>query len=247
MKFLIIRHGDPDYTIDSLTEKGCREAQMLAERIAPMDIKAYYVSPLGRAQKTASYTLEKAGRTAETLQWAREFDTTILAEGIGPAYPDGRRIVWDMLPDYWTKEPLYYDKDRWFDTPLMKEAGMEKGIREVWDGLDALLEKHGYRRENGYYRAVRPNNDTIVLFCHFGVTCVMLSHLLGVSPMVLWHGFVTAPTSVTTVITEERREGIVSFRVNAMGDISHLYAHGEEPAFSGRFCEMFTNEDERHD
>ena len=42
MKLLIIRHGDPDYTIDSLTEKGHREAEMLAERIAPMDIAAYY-------------------------------------------------------------------------------------------------------------------------------------------------------------------------------------------------------------
>ena len=41
MKILLIRHGDPDYTIDSLTEKGQKEAQLLAERIAPMDIKAY--------------------------------------------------------------------------------------------------------------------------------------------------------------------------------------------------------------
>ena len=24
MKLLIVRHGDPDYDIDSLTEKGCR-------------------------------------------------------------------------------------------------------------------------------------------------------------------------------------------------------------------------------
>ena len=247
MKLLLIRHGDPDYENDSLTEKGCREAQLLSERIAPMDIKAYYVSPLGRAQKTAAYTLEKAGRTAETLQWAREFDTYVLADGIGPVIRDGRRIPWDMLPEYWTKEPMYYDKDRWFDTPLMKEAGMERGVREVWNGLDALLERHGYKRENNYYRAVSPNDDTIAIFCHFGVTCVMLSHLVGVSPMVLWHGFVTAPTSVTTVITEERRDGIVSFRINAMGDISHLYKYGEPPAFSGRFCEMFANSDERHD
>ena len=29
--------------------------------------------------------------------------------------------------------------------------------------------------------------------------------------------------------------------------ISHLYKYGEEPAFSGRFCEMFSNGDERHD
>lgn len=53
MKILLIRHGDPNYTIDSLTEKGHKEAQLLAERIAPMDIRAYYMSPLGRAQRTA--------------------------------------------------------------------------------------------------------------------------------------------------------------------------------------------------
>jgi probable phosphoglycerate mutase len=64
--------------------------------------------------------------------------------------------------------------------------------------------------------------------------------------MVLWHGFCAAPTSVTTLITEERDEGIASFRMSAFGDISHLYAAGEEPAFAARFCEMYSNKEERH-
>lgn len=240
MKLIIIRHGDPDYTIDSLTEKGHREAALLAERIAPMYVKAYYVSPLGRARDTARYTLEKAGRTAEVLDWAREFDT-LIDDG------SGKSIAWDWLPADWTAVPEYFDKDHWYDVPIMKEAGMEAGIRKVWNGLDALLERHGYKREGLIYRPVSPNEDTVVLFCHFGVTCVMLSHLLNVSPMILWQGFITAPTSVTTLITEERREGAAYFRVNGMGDISHLYKYGEEPAFSGRFCEMFSNTEQRHD
>ena len=33
MQFLIIRHGDPDYVHDSLTEKGFREAELLARRL----------------------------------------------------------------------------------------------------------------------------------------------------------------------------------------------------------------------
>ena len=36
MKILIIRHGDPDYSIDSLTEKGWKEAEYLSEKIAPL-------------------------------------------------------------------------------------------------------------------------------------------------------------------------------------------------------------------
>ena len=59
MKILIIRHGDPDYTIDSLTEKGKTEAELLSDRISKMDIKKFYVSPLGRAKATADYTLKK--------------------------------------------------------------------------------------------------------------------------------------------------------------------------------------------
>ena len=117
----------------------------------------------------------------------------------------------------------------------------------VVENFDRLLARHGYERDGRIYRAVRPNNDTIVLFCHFGVECVLLSHLLGVSPMILWHGICAAPTSVTTVISEERRPGIALFRANAIGDISHLYVHGMEPAFAARFCECYENEDERRD
>ena len=33
MKILIVRHADPDYSVDSLTKKGWREAEYLAERL----------------------------------------------------------------------------------------------------------------------------------------------------------------------------------------------------------------------
>ena len=69
MKLLFIRHGDPDYTIDSLTEKGWKEAEFLSEKIAALDVRDFYVSPLGRAKDTASCTLKKNGRTA-TMQVA---------------------------------------------------------------------------------------------------------------------------------------------------------------------------------
>jgi len=65
--------------------------------------------------------------------------------------------------------------------------------------------------------------------------------------MVLWHGLCAAPASVTTVVTEERRKGIASFRMSAFGDISHLYAAGREPSFAARFCETFDRGDQRHD
>lgn len=243
MILMIIRHGDPDYEHDTLTETGRAEAKALAERLkAHPEIAAFYVSPLGRAQATAQYTLDALHRTAETLPWLREFEAPILHPDTGDT-----RVPWDWLPAVWTQEAAFYDKEQWAETEIMQRFGVGTEAKCVYDGLDTLLAKHGYVRAGNIYRAERPNNDTVALFCHFGVECVMLGHLIGASPMVLWHGLCAAPTSVTVLSTEERRAGIASFRMNAFGDTGHLYAAGREPSFSARFCETFANADERHD
>ena len=242
MKLLFIRHGDPDYEKDSLTEKGWHEAELLGQRMANTPVTAFYVSPLGRAKDTASKALQKVGRDATELAWLREFHAPI------PDFHTGEpRIAWDQLPADWTAEPKYYDKTRWSETLPMLQGHVIDEAKRVWNGLDEILTQHGYERENNFYRAVQPNEETLAFFCHFGVTCVMLSHLLGISPMILWHGFCAAPTSVTSLITEERREGVALFRMNAFGDTAHLYANQEEPAFAARFCEMYANQEQRHD
>lgn len=243
MKLLIVRHGDPDYSVDSLTEKGWKEAEYLSERLTKLDVKAFYTSPLGRAKDTASFTLHKMNRTAEECAWLREFSPSILR----PDRNGERSICWDWLPQDWTSVEEFYQADHWYEHPLMQEGKVWEEYQWVTGNFDRLLSRHGYVREKQYYRAERSNNDTIVLFCHLGVECVLLSHLLHVSPMILWHGFCAAPSSVTTAVTEERREGIVYFRVSSFGDISHLYVHGEEPAFAARFCESYGNREERHD
>lgn len=237
MKLIIVRHGDPDYEHDTLTTRGREEAALLALRLAELPADAYYVSPLGRARATAAYTLERLGREAEELPWLMEFP----GEALKPNIPDHPTIAWDWLPEDWTAEERFYSREHWTEPEAMASQSTRAQYDWVCTGLDALLERHGYRREGRLYRAERPSADTLVLFCHFGVECVMLSHLLSLSPMPLWHGFCAAPTSVTTVVTEERTAGIASFRVLCFGDTSHLTAGGLEPSFSGRFCEQFTD------
>ena len=244
MKLLIIRHGDPDYRHDSITEKGRRDAECLSDWINAQDSENtyYYVSPYGRAMDTASIALSKTGRTAEVLPWLREFDVRIRR-------PDSllkKHIAWDWLPQDWTKDERLYQKDHWTENERMAAADVGEEYRKVTEQFDELLAKHGYVREGGYYRAERPNHDTVILFCHFGVECVMLSHLWGVSPMVFWHGACALTTSVTTLVTEERRKGIAAFRMLSFGETTHLYMHDEEPSFAARFCECY-DDDTRHD
>ncbi len=242
MKLLIVRHADPDYAADSLTPTGWEEAELLSRRLSRLDVKAFYISPLGRARDTASLTLEKMHRQGEICPWLREFEPLVCHSGM--TRPG---VAWDWLPDEWTAEPKYFDRLAWADTDIFRQAGIPEAARWVWSELDALLARHGYVREREYYRAESPNEDTLVFFSHFGAQCMLLAHLLNVSPMVLWHGFCTPPSAVTTVVTEERRPGVASFRVGSMGDISPLYAAGREPSFSARFCEVYTNWEQRHD
>ena len=77
MKLLLIRHGEPDYTIDSLTEKGWKEAELLSEKLCNMKIDEFYVSPLGRAKDTAKATLERLNQKAEVKEWLQVFPCRI--------------------------------------------------------------------------------------------------------------------------------------------------------------------------
>lgn len=243
MKLLMIRHGDPDYSIDSLTEKGWKEAEYLSERISRLDVKAFYVSPLGRAKDTASLTLKKMGRTATECDWLREFPNRICR----PDKRGKKTVTWDWLPQDWTEDERFFQLDHWYENDILQDAKVKEEYDRVIQNFDQLLAGHGYVRNGYLYDVKEANNDTIVFFCHFGVQCVLLSHLMNISPMPLWHATCAAPTSVTTVVTEERREGTAIFRMSSFGDISHLYANNEPPAFAARFCECYQNSDERHD
>lgn len=233
MTIYIIRHAEPDYERDSLTPKGWREADLLSRRLRRISNAFYYVSPLGRARDTASLTLQAVGKPAQTLSWLREFN-----EGYQvPAQFNPKGYGWDLPPKTWTQDPLYYDPARWMQAPAYKNSGIEPVYRTVTDGLDRLLAQHGYERGDSLYTAVRPNTENILLFCHFGVECVLLSRLFDCSPVTLWHHTVALPSSVTIVTTEEREAGTAIFRMSRFGDLSHLDAAEEEPSFSARFCE----------
>ena len=238
MKLLIVRHGEPDYSVDSLTEKGWREAKLLADRLCRLAVDDFYVSPLGRARDTASVTLDRLDRQATQLDWLQEFRGRVLDPKTGRY-----SYAWDFAPQYWTKCPEFWDRDAWRDNPLVATGNSGRVYDETIAGLDALLAKYGYAREGLMYRTQANSDATVVLFCHFGIAMAMLSHLIGVPFYLLLHGFIMAPSSVTTLVTEERLPGEVWFRCTGFGDTSHLYA-GEEPvSHYGRYREHYGVDD----
>ncbi len=242
MKLLLIRHGDPDYEHDNLTEAGQREARLLVPRMEREKPDAFYLSPLGRAQATARPTLEKIGASGLVCDWLQEFSVPVQRPDKG----GGCSLVpWDWLPQDWLQDEKLLDPVRWRENGVMAAAGVGDAYDRVTEQFDALLSARGYMREGRLYRVKEPNTGILAFFCHFGVSCVLLSHLMNCSPMVLWQGLSMAPASVTTVYTEERRPGTAVFRASAVGDISHLYSEHVPPSFSARFCEIYGNGDRR--
>ena len=232
MRILIIRHGDPDYAHDSLTEKGFREVNLLAEKLKDEPISDIYCSPLGRAQRTAEPTANALEKEIVTLDWLREFDGAFVNE------EGHHECPWNRPPRFWTSRREFYDIHTWLDQKNMSADSVPVRYKRVTDGLDALLLSHGYERDGVIYKCDENADKTIALFCHFGLGSLLISHLTGISPVLVWQSLFLPTSSVTTFLTEERVKGEVVFKCLQVGDTSHLYAGGEPVSRSGLFPEF---------
>lgn len=262
MKLIFVRHAEPDYAHDSLTEKGFREAALLAQRAAHWPADAIYVSPLGRAKATAQPTLDALGMQAAELPWLREFSVLL-------PHPDTGKptIPWDFLPSDWTREPQLLNPTEWTGATRFQRSLAHNGqLRREWfesgelpyegnavaeqaqwvaDGIDAVLAQYGYTRDGLLYRCpTAPENPEtqeplLIFFAHLGVIDVILGHLLNISTPALWQGMFLAPSSITVLGTEEREPGTAYFRAQAYGDTAHLLMGGEPVSHMGYFTTPF--------
>ena len=243
MKILLVRHGEPDYDRDCLLPLGKKEAEAVAKRLKDREIDGFFVSPLGRARETAEPTLRQKGAEALVCDWLREFHAPVKR----PDKNGEKTICWDFLPQDWTTEDAYYSPKNWYRTPVMEEGNVGKEYSRVAEEFDKVLSGYGYERDGRIYRVREANEKTLCFFCHFGVGIVIISHLLSVSPMPLWHGMNAAPGSISELVSEERRDGIASFRMHHYGDTAHLDAEGLFGNVNGRFAEIYSDFSQRHD
>ncbi|QHW32057.1 histidine phosphatase family protein [Paenibacillus rhizovicinus] len=232
MKLYIIRHADPDYPNHTITAPGHLEAKALSERLANTKIDRIYSSPLGRALHTMQYTSDALGMTPTVLPWTAELDGWQITQ------PSGESMVAWNSDHTWVREQRPFpSSDDWharapFDNPVFKAK-----FSQIQADSDAFFLQHGYRREGGRYRIVEPNREAIAVFCHLGFGLAWLSHLLELPLSMVWSGFWIAPSSVTTVVMEERAHGWAAPRCYGVGDISHLYGAGLAASRAGLFAE----------
>lgn len=240
MKIVIVRHASPDYENNTLTSEGFKEIEALGKHYNASMFDDIYASPLTRAKLTAEAVV-KGEKEIKYKDWLIEFVHRITT-------PEGEKghLNWDFLPENIKTHPeALYNPNYLESYQPFKEINLKEDYEIVVSEFDKVLEKHGYKRNGLFYDVTKNNGDTIVFFCHLGIMCVLLSHILNIPYTILTQFTCCPPTGVTTLVSEERVKGIAQFRMTGFGDVSHLLKEGMEPAFHGRFCERF-EDDTRH-
>lgn len=225
MKLFIIRHGDPDYAHDTLTERGWQEAGLLGERMAKEHITKVYCSPLGRAQDTAKPFLKKTGLVPDTRDFLREFPIPVTQKLTQFGLKDRADCAWDLEPALFEANRVQFtDPDHWMSHPMYLEGGFYDGVKAVWEGLDGILAENGLIREGILYRTTDTYDPDagIAIFCHMGLGSLLLARLANMAPPHFWQMFRIMPTSVSTVTFGTRGDGLVVSKIFSVGDTTHL-------------------------
>lgn len=221
MRIIFVRHGEPDYAHDCLTEEGKLQAAAAAERLAGEGISEIYTSPCGRASETASYTAARLGLPVTTLDYMREISWG------GFRLPHNGH-PW-TLGDRMLEEGFDFCARDWKEHPYFKGNVATEYYNKIAGRFDAFLEAHGYRHEGRRFQCVGGRDDTIALFSHGGSGACVLAHLLNLPfPYVAS----VMPYDFTSIIILDFpvNEGAYVFpRLDLFNDCAHIKRNHGDP------------------
>jgi probable phosphoglycerate mutase len=222
MLLYIIRHGEPDYATDSLTENGKKQADALAERLCTHGFDEIYSSPLGRARQTAQPTCDRLNLPYKVEEWMSED----LAWGDFSAADENGVRNW-VFGCQNTKLLVDVTGGEWHENPAFASCkSAPGGYRRIAGHSDEFLSRLGYEREGVIYKAVSPSEKRIAAFCHHGLGTAWLSHLLAIPPNIFWARFNIAHSSVTILELASNADGYTAPQCVCLSDVSHIYKAG---------------------
>ena len=223
MLLYLVRHGDPIYVTDTLTERGHLQAEAVGKRIADSKINKIYSSPMGRAIQTAEPACKLLNLECNIENWSHEVES----ERLTP-YPDGKMKSVTALQNTVLRSNGNMDLsfERTLECTGLNQANMQPAIDRIVNGGRDFLCRLGYKEENGIYRILEPSNDRVALFCHAVMQRVWLSHLLHIPLHMMWASFAPTHTGVTVLEFKNNADGFTAPKCLCFSDMSHLYAQG---------------------
>ncbi|WP_026671079.1 histidine phosphatase family protein [Butyrivibrio sp. AE3006] len=244
MRLIFVRHGEPNYAKDCLTENGKEQAACTAKRLKDEDIRAIYASPMGRAVETASYTAKDHGLTVKTLDFMHEIDW---GDARGEAVSEDEKLEFDGHP--WTlgyklltENPQFVGSSEWKNHHYFKNNICLQYYEKVSAGIDELLEEYGLFRKNGLYEyragkvvseagndgVADKFDDTVALFAHGGSGAILYSHLFNLPFPYVLTSMPYGVCSVSIISFSMEESGMIIPRLELFNDMGHIRAFKEE-------------------
>ena len=227
MLLYLIRHGEPDYVTDTLTEEGWKQARLVSLRLAESGLDEIHSSPMGRARQTAQPTAEKLGLEVIIEPWAYE-----LGEDCQTTYPDGKLKIASTLPSAYLHQPAFRKMDSiegLRQIPGLNDNCLIDRFEMISAGVDAMLENLGFRRNGeGTYDVIAPSDRHIALFCHAGMMRVVTAHLMNLPFHLLEASAMCNYTGITIFRFKGEPEQI-SPVLFSYADTGHLYGQNAGP------------------
>ena len=231
-----IRHGDPCYNPDSLTELGLKQAEALSKRLINSCIDEIYSSSSIRAIQTAMPTAKLYNKEIIQLEWAHE---SIAWEFFAKPVNEKSKTWIFRIPKYvemFAKDEVYALRNNWYEYNGLDDESFKKGVKfyqeKVYDFLETLgykynCEKHGYDQ-------VFENNKKIALFAHQGFFIAFLSTVLDIPyPLISLH--FDMQHSGMTIIDFQNLNGTIYPKVLQLSNDSHLYKENMATTYNYKF------------
>ena len=203
-----------------------------AKRLAFSGVDEIHSSPMGRALETAQPLADLTGLPVIVEDWAWE-----LRSESHTSYPDGVLHTMSQLPATYFHQARFRSLglEQSFDAVEgMQGAHFKERYHDIARGLDGLLARCGYRRnDEGFYDIAEPNDRHVALFCHCAMQRVLMSHLYHVPYQFVAASLYPHFTGVTALYfeTDASRKETMPLLL-CYGDVGHFYAEGERVVHS---------------
>jgi len=227
MLLYYIRHAEPIYNPDSITEFGKIQAASLAKRMQEEAIDEVYASSCGRALMTAEPTCKLLNKICIPLDFAREdkvwADMSLEIDGRYNWCFEFRSIV-----NMFKAPEVLKLGDNWYDHEMFKDFNFKQGLQRIDQEIDIFLEKLGYvhNRKKKEYVVKNANDKKIAFVAHSGFGMAFVSSVLDIPYNVFSSTHLQMGTTHITIIEFKDIDGLCIPRMKCYSDGSHLYKDG---------------------
>jgi probable phosphoglycerate mutase len=199
MLFIYIRHGEPIYDPDGLTELGKRQAEDVARHLEVEGVDKIFSSTSNRAIETALPTAKRLNKEITYLDFANEkhvWENLTVNNAAGKMWLFQSQKTIEL---FHTQELIDLGY-KWYEHPQFNNGPFKDEVIRIQQESDRFFADLGYLNlGNGKYKVIKENNDKVVMFAHQGFGYAFLSLLLNIPYPIFCTHFELGHAEITLV------------------------------------------------